>query len=295
MRLKDVPEAIRPFVFHGVDLSWSEGSDKTYGNCPFCNGDRKLEVSKSTGLWTCHRTKEKGNAIQFLRNLWALSMKATNDYSSLKENRGLGDENTLIQWGVARSITNGNWLVPGYNYQGNICQLYSYVSFGGDKPRLMATSGFQHGLFGRPLYSQQCSRVFLCEGPWDAMALWEALRSISKDKYGVRQTTNFAASFGSTSSILALPGGAFKKTWLPLFSDRIVYLCFDNDHPKVNEVTGKMLPPAGFSHLMKVNMILSKAKRPPTEIYQLDWGEGGYTPHLGDGYDVRDILNNPPE
>ena len=48
----DVPEKLRPYTFHGVELDW-HGKEDAIGDCPFCGRERKFRVNVKTGLFRC--------------------------------------------------------------------------------------------------------------------------------------------------------------------------------------------------------------------------------------------------
>ena len=161
-RIQNTPEALRVYLFHGVDLSWSEGAENAVGECPFCGGAGKFSVNTKTGLWRCFVCAEGsdrtvsggGNATVFLRCLWAARDKATNDYSAIAKNRGLLEPETAMHWGICQDGPHGDWLVPGYAPDGKLMQLYRYQRpAGGGKATLLASPTFGHQLHGVPLVS----------------------------------------------------------------------------------------------------------------------------------------------
>ena len=275
----DRPEALKPYLFHGLDLQWSN-RDQATSDCPFCGGEAKFHVGIKNGLWkcfTCDAGGEKGggNSTVFLRELWAMSSDATTDLEELSSDR-LVEETTLIQWKTVRNPLNDRWMVPGYNPDGSLLQLYKYTKVKGKK-RLLATptKNHPHCLFGYPVYRADCDEVYLCEGPWDAMALWEQLQIK-----------------GSDSCVLGTPGAnVFKDSWSQLFTGKSVNILFDNDHPKTNRKTGQTTDPAGYAGARRVSSILTSSNHPPVSINYLQWGEGGFDRNIPDGTDVRDFLN----
>ncbi len=288
------PEKLRPYLFHGVSLHWKEGDREAVGECPFC-GRPKFCVNVKTGkwgCWTCGGDTEKGggNALTFIRQLWKASDDATTKYDTLADNRKLLQADTLIHWGVARSIVTDNWLVPGYSAKGKLTQLYQYIRFQ-DRMKLLLTPTLGHRLHGVNLYDVKKSTVYLCEGPWDAMALWEVLGQCKETPQGLAPTANRDKSYLADANVLAAPGClVFFDDWLPLFADKFCVLMYDNDHPRKHPKTGKEIAPAGLVGMQRVAASLSKAKKPPTTIAYHRWGDGGFTPDLPHGYDVRDCL-----
>lgn len=285
----ELPEKLKPYTFHGAELRVT-GSEQSVGTCPFCGREDHFSVNLESGLWTCHRCGESGNASTFLRKLWTLCDAQTQDYGSL-EDRGMLYPDTFMHWGVARSVLTGDWLVPGYNREGKLCQLYRYIS-DGRRMKLMPTPTLGHQLFGVPLYDSHKPTVYLCEGPWDGMKLWETLRFTKETKSGYMQTANPASSLLAISSVLAVPGcTTFQDSWLPLFEDKTVVLMYDSDHPGTHPKTGKATPPAGSTGMRRVARLLLAAGTPAGMVKYLYWGDAGYNPAFSSGYDVRDRLS----
>lgn len=269
---------LRVFIFHGVDgLSTLTGSDQAEGVCPFCDKP-KFRVSVATGLFDCKVCGVSGNSITFLRQLWERSLEATaeEDYRELAEDRKLLSWETLKEWGVAKSVITGEWLLPGFSLDGKLNQLYRYAEPpGDDRKALLASPGLKQHLLGVNLLDRAKKGVIrVAEGPWDGMALWETIRLTDRDK---------------DESVVAVPGCAiFSETWLPLFEGRTVNLLYDSDHPRrVGEGNGRVIPPSGWAGMVRAAGILARGAK---DIWYLHWGDEGYDPDLPSGYDLRDFL-----
>lgn len=157
------PKTLRPYVFHGVGLDWKEGEANATGDCPWCGREGKFSVEVADGLskcWGCgggDGTKGK-NAVSFLKLLWERSLATTQvrDLAELAAERGLLDLDTLTQWGVCRSATTGDWLVPAFDVQGRLHQLHRYLLDRKTGRRLLLPTpdlwpeGRKLGLFGVP-------------------------------------------------------------------------------------------------------------------------------------------------
>lgn len=269
---------MRPYIFHGLDLNWKNGDAHATGDCPWCGKENHFSVSIDKGLWRClvcgeGSEKGGGNALIFLRMLHSRSDSSELMTAYLLEDRKLLGPKTVDDWRLKPSLIDRVWLVPGYNAKGDIAQLYRFVKVEG-KYRLLATPELSSGLFGVSAYDKKRRTVWLCEGPWDGMALYETLRAE-----------------GSSDNVLAVPGAnTFQEAWRPLFAGKTVNLLFDNDYPKRNPRTGKYAPAAGTAGMKRVAGILSAGKAPPKQINYVHWGDEGYDPGLPDGYDVRDAL-----
>lgn len=287
---QELPDTLRPYEFHGLDLV-AKGKQAT-ADCPFCGKEGKFSVSVETGQYKCWAGScgKTGNAHVFLRELWDLSEKSTGSHDELCEHRGFLDATSPLMWEIVRSATTGDWLVPGYSPDGTLRQLYRYVH-GPDRWTLYPTPTLGHQVHGVNLYDPARPVVWLCEGPWDAVALWETLGKTKGEADGFSVTANPDASLLKECSVLAVPGcNVFHESWLPLFAGKVVNLMFDSDHPKKNPKTGESLPPAGYAGMLRVAEMMASAREAPSEINLLKWGPEGYDPLLKSGHDVRDHL-----
>ncbi len=292
------PKHLRPYVFHGVHLEWRDGDDHALGDCPFCHKENKFSVNQVTGLWRCYvcgkgSDRGGGNEYTFLRELHGMSVSATQteDYAMLAQDRRLLYPETLVSWGVCRSVITGDWMVPGYNADGKLTQLYRYVRGDGGRMVLKGTWEMAQGLFGVDLWDGNKSETHYCEGPWDGMAYWETLRGTKLVDGKYSPTSSEASSLLSDINVLAVPGcGSFPEPWTKLGGGKRVRLLYDNDHPKENPPgSGRFVQP-GYDGMRRATGILSRAEDLPIEVQYLKWGEGGYDPTLSSGHDVRDLL-----
>lgn len=293
---KSIEEWVKPYAFHGLDLTPNSAGTEASGPCPWCDDDQgKFNLGLDTGQWRCWKCRQGnekggGNLAVFLKMLWERSDVATKDYEALRADRGLRYPDTLMHWGAAQSILTGVWVLPGYSTSGVLVQLYKYTKVEG-KGRLLATPGVGHALFGMPLYRRDCVTVYACEGPWDAMALWEVMKECKHDDEGrLIPTASAENNLLATASVLAVPGNmVFFPAWAPLFAGKRVVLMYDSDHPKKDKA-GRVIPPAGLQGMQHAAKVLSSVDEPPAEIRYLKWGKDGYDPSLPSGYDVRDKL-----
>lgn len=289
------PKALRPYKFHGLAMSWSEGREQVQADCPFCGKEGKLWLNAGNGLWDCKVCGLTGNSYTFVRELWRVSDEATTDYDELVADRGYVNSDGLMRWGVCKSVITDEWLVPGYNRDGKMCQLYRYVSVEG-KYRLWATTDMEQQLLGVNLYDPKKPEVWLCEGVWDCIALWELLRGTKRlDDGTYTATANEGASLLKDVNTLGVAGATiFNDAWLPLFAGKRVVMAYHNDYPRKHPTTGKDMAPAGFSALKRMTKTFASAEAPPTELSYVNWGPGGFDRSLKDGYDVRDVATAGP-
>lgn len=301
---EEIPEVLRPYVFHGVDLGYRPRDKEAVGDCPFC-GREKFSVNTSTGQWRClvcnegdenGKSIKGGNATIFIQKLLAQSDKSTTEYNEFCEQRGLLYPETLVDWNVCKSISTGEWLVPGWSWSesdksARMTQLYRYVKTP-KRYNLFPTPTLGGKLFGLNLFDPKKETVYICESVWDAMAVYEILKIAKYDDRGkLVQTSNVDKSLYGTSNIVATPGcTTFFESWLPLFANKKVVILAQNDHPKPHPKTGEMLPPASYNGALRIIRMLSEADVKPLSVSLLLWGDDGYDESLPSGYDARDAL-----
>ncbi len=302
---KDLPAQLKPFSFHGVEFN-EIGDEQATAECPFC-GKSKFYVSIEKGLWQCKvcasgSDKGGGNIYTFLNLLWEMGGKNSQGYADFAKQRKLLNADTLVEWGVVKSPLTGEWLVPAFNLEGKLNNLYRYTKMV-EKQKdgtwkewmaLQCTAGLKHSLHGYNLFDKDKPEVWVCEGPWDGMAAWEILRSAKTSEDGLMFTGTPSVSLLANINILATPGAnVFNADWAKLLPGKKVTFPFDSDHP-LTQPSGNTLVPVGFAGVKRNSEILASAEEPPESIHYLDWGPEGYDPDLPDGTDIRDVLAEEP-
>jgi uncharacterized C2H2 Zn-finger protein len=302
------PEALRPYLFHGVELSWRDDrGGEAAGDCPLCGKEGKFYVAVADGRWQCKvcmagTRRGGGEKFIFLRLLWEESRRATTatDLAALARERRLLSGDTPDAWGACKSLLTGEWLLPGYSADGRLTQLYAYLS----DPRrpgrrhLLPTPGMgdaagvpKHGLFAPTERTKDPGVVYYCEGPWDGMALWEVLGRTRGEDGGLVVTGNPDASLLAGAAVVAVPGcNVFYPSWARVAAGRRAVLLYDNDHPRPHPRTGQLTPSAGYEGVRRAAGVLAGAEGGPETVHWLAWGPEGYNPNLPSGYDVRDWL-----
>jgi len=278
-KVNTTPSTLRPYEAHGVVLDWKEGGKQASGSCPFCSSEGKFTVSVAKGLWRCFscncgpdrgKPVRGGNAGDFLELLHETAAKTQiNGYDVLAQSRSLLNESTLEKWGCVKSHLTGEWIVPGYDVAGKVHNLYRWgVNHKTGKGVLYSTPDTTHGLFGVHLLEGR-EKLFLTEGPWDAMALWEAE--------------------GGEIDVLAVPGcTTFLPEWASLFAGKDVVILYDSDHAR--DTPAGRVDGAGFGGVKRVCKTLKESADPPRSVSYLKWGPEGYDPTLPSGTDIRDFL-----
>lgn len=274
----------------------SVGREEVY--CAVVDGPETFALDDNLLTGNCKVCGEKGNALSFLGLVWDRGVTNPPELAALAGNRGLLSPETLTAWGVRQSPITREWIVPGWSPSGKLCQLYRYVPHPvTGKMVLLATPEFQHGLFAPVGFQHGPPReeLHLLEGPWDAMAYWEALGVSKAGESGLVPTGNPEASLLTETEVRATPGASvLPDGWVSAFGGKRVALFFDSDHPKPNPVTKKLQPPAGLSGMKRVVQALSRNPEKPAEVRYLHWGDDGYDPERPSGFDVRDFLKTAP-
>lgn len=309
-----LPDALRPFQAYGLALRFRNATEAS-ADCPFCLKEDKFWVNAGSGEWhcfTCSAGAEKGNGkpggniYTFMRCLHALAVSKTTpgDYEALRKDRKLLSAETLAAWGVCRSPVDGRWLVPAYGADLKLNGLYRYVKIkdksGRYKARLLPAPGLNHHLhLHADSYSRDKPEVYLCEGPWDGMALWETLRytrlSHEVSRSGAESVagtvTGNPDSCGLAEvNVVAAPGAnVFSDHWLPLFAGKTVTMFYDSDRP------GERGGQPGLDGMKRVTAALALGSPPAEKAFYLSWGPHGYDPSLPSGADVRDVITARPD
>lgn len=288
------PKMLKPYVFHGVDFSSDDGAEAV-GTCPFCGREGKFYVQVDTGVWSCKvcqtgTKKGGGNAYTFIRELHAMSAKSGSLNGTLAQARKLLSKAVLDKWGVVQSSTTGEYLIPGWNPDGKLTQLYKYAKFG-SKMILYGTPELHAAMYGVDLFDKSKSEVWVFEGPWDAMAAWEVVNGVKDEGGRWVPTANQVLSVGGDVNIVAIPGAnVFQESWVPLFAGKRVTIFFDSDHPK--EHAGRQVGCAGYVGAKRTAGMLARPDGTgASEVHYLQWGPDGYDPDKASGWDVRDHLS----
>ena len=291
----DSPEALRVYLFHGLDVQYKRGAKDAVSECPFCGREGKLNINVTSSKFGCVVCGEAGNQYIFLRKLHDLAMKntPTSDYELLRKDRNLLSADTLIQWGIAKSPINQKWLVPGYNEKGALTNLYQY-RFNGERMMLMPTPTVGHAIMGMGQYDAKKPVTVICEGVWDGASLFEILERTESVGEDYASTEDPSRSLLSDKNVLSIPAAlVYKEAWLPLFKGQTVILMAQNDHPHENRMTGTKSAPASYSGMERIaRMGLGCKSSKPTEMRLLTWGPEGYDLDLASGYDTRDALTS---
>lgn len=331
-------DKLKPFHFHGLETN--NDSRQAVADCPFCTAGGKFGIQVETGKYRCVRCEETGNIYTFLTRLYAESLQHTgeSDYDALADARRLAADD-LRAWGLAKSILSGDWIIPSWKRRNPgeqadtdkvlpdgtrlvLTNLYRVVPIGDTtKYKIMSTPECKLGPFGLDLYLQSTAPTTrVCEGLWDGIAMYSALRSHRPGKgEQLIKTADVTNSLCNQYSVFATPGaGNFNAEWFQYMEGKDIELLYDNDHPrkypsdheKAGElmvVRGKHVRP-GWDGMQRIVELANVAPKRPKSISLINWANASWTadrggevakhptpghhPLLPDGFDLRDYLGN---
>lgn len=297
MALKDAPEKLQPYLFYGVDLEW-DGSKDARGTCPFCGKDDHFFVCQDKGLWNCRvcgegSLKGGGNIYTFMQAYWdACNSEFDKDqYKKLSKQRNLSIQ-TLLDWGVVWGFLTNEWLLPCHNKDKSMVNLYRYAQFkkkdGTPIKRFIGCPTLDAGLFGMINYSDKNKRTEFCEGPFDGMVLYEAMKShCDKGSGKFVPTSKPQRSLLRGRNIVAVPGcETFLDKWAFYFKGHDARFWYDSDHPRKHPKLEKLIEPAGYAGMRRAIQVTVKSLNSAQII---DWGPNGYDPNRPSGFDLSDL------
>ena len=250
MNWDQIPEALWPYVAHGVEFS-TESKDQWVGTAPFSNKPNKFYVNPKTGLWDEKLLGLKGNDITFFGHMAKLYREGLTDeaLAALSDNRGLPPDALLASH---IGFDGTHYMLPVYSSKGTVRDIkrWSFKS-----SRLMVTKGQKSQLYGMEdlAKAKKGSKVYICEGEWDRVALKWLFKKLKID-----------------STVVAVPGASvFKEEWVPFFDGKEIVWMGDNDD--AGDKGAALIRERFFSSGIGVSY--------------LNWPET-----WEDGYDVRDFI-----
>jgi len=202
----EVPRKLDPFVFHEVEFNRESGGQYV-GECPFCGKSNHFYVNAENALWDCKACGAEGNLHTFLGQIAELICRTTSAdaYAELAKDRGL-PRSAFKRWGLG--YDGADWVIPtwsrnaplgGSNKPATNIRLWNPTT-----KRLISTKGCPVGLYGARHLSRAKagSRVWVCEGEWDAIALSHIFSRARLDDV-----------------VVAVPGASiFKDEWVEDFN-----------------------------------------------------------------------------
>jgi len=237
---------LRGFEQHGATLL-SRNAAHVVGDCPFCDHPSHFYVNIKTLLWDCKHCLKAGDFARFLDLCSERYRTALTDAlaATLAKDRGITPK-TLRSWGVG-------WADIFYTIplSGNSRRLTTglqryYLS----EHRLLETTGGKLS-FIVPEMVYGSDTLWVCEGAWDGMALWEALEALN-----LRE------------DVVASPGAGTFPGDLERFYGKDVVFVYDND---TAGIVGSKRAAAKVSNVAR-------------SVKFMQWPRG-----IPEGYDIRDL------
>lgn len=246
---EDTPAIIRTINTYGANIS--KGAKDWVGTCPFCGKVKKLFVNPEREVWDCKVCGASGNRLSFLQQVYdSIKKDATEqDFEDLSEHRKI-PVSYLKNAGFAK--LDDFWILPGKTSNDKIHDLRRYNL----ETKVMAsTGGCSSQLLGAEKLARAVSgtRVWICEGEWDSLAMTWILEELKLEDL-----------------VVAVPGASvFKKDWVCLFQGMHVIAAYDHDRAGIAGAQRcfKMLKEVASS----LKFVCWPASRP-------------------DGYDIRDHI-----
>lgn len=253
MAFRDHP-AVKAYCQHGF-VPESEQGNQIVGDCPFCSRALKFYVNEDNKKWDCKVCERFGGFLTFLSEMTKLCEKRLTKEKAtwLSKSRGVSIA-TLKYAHVGFNPLTNHYTLPTFQADGEtVADLRIYTN-----GRLISTSGCKTGLWNSASLMNNDGQVWLCEGEWDGLAMWEIIAGLEP--------------------VVAVPGAAvFKPQWINMMRDRKVIALYDNDQP-------------GRTGAIKAFNLLHPVTR---ELRFLHW-----SPETPDKFDIRDLyakLKKPKE
>lgn len=262
-RLKD-HKNLTVFKQHGF-IYKGESGNQVYGYSIF-SGKDNFWINPEKKTWDCKNTGYEGGYAKFLQCVHEMSVKSLNGLplSKLRKSRGL-QRNTFTSHKVGYNPSNDTYVIPIYDANNDKIWDLKIFNPKAKKNNMFGTAGGSVGLYGWDELSA-AKTIWLVEGEWDKMAMWEILYNMKK--------------LGD-ETVVSAPGAlTFKTDWPQLFKDKDVICAYDKDDPKT--VNGILRPGAGPKGTMKVSKLIKNVTKSLNFVH---WPK-----NKKDGYDVRDLL-----
>lgn len=222
------------------------------GACPFCKKDKHFFFS-ATYKWDCKHCQRNGNVYTFIKFIHQIICK-TERIELLSSDRSISID-TLRNNNVRWNPLNSSYVIPCYNSDGNVNQLYKAtpnVNKEGSY-RIGNTPSIEGQLYNWP--STTYEDIWLVEGIMDKLA--------AEDIVGQ-----------SKISVIGFPGSSFKHTWCSAVSGKNVKIITDND-----DAGGK---------IRKIILDrFNESPKKPASVQVVSWSN-----ELKKGYDTNDVLKD---
>lgn len=204
-------KGLAAFEQHGVAIARTTGKEAS-GTCPWCGKRDKFFIETERLVWDCKVCGVHGNLEGFLAEAAKRNAAGTPAATLFALGKQRGGLRTATLQAFGMGFRAGEYTYPArtLNARGEwrVCDVRRYKL--GGRPH--STSGAHLGLIV-PEALRGSARVYICEGEWDGMALWQVLREL-----------------GHGEDVVAVCGaGNFPRKLVGWFGGKDVVLLFDND------------------------------------------------------------------
>lgn len=242
------------FIQHGFQPE-QIGGQQVQGYSIF-SGENSMWVHPTKKMWSCNKTGKNGGFKTWIQEV----VKHCRDnigmgMGKLVKDRGLLRK-TIRHHEIGYNEVTDRYIVPIYDGNGDSfsdVKVYD-MNAKSKKWKFVSTSGMTNSLYGQHTVKGSNGTIWLCEGEWDAIAMWEILQSV-----GLENDITLAVSGGTT----------FKNEWHGIFKDRDVRVLYDHDK-------------TGFRGQNKVHKSISSLVR---SIQYVHWDS---IDNVKDNFDLRD-------
>jgi predicted ArsR family transcriptional regulator len=207
------PDVIRTLNYWGADMQPPPGQGGNwFGDCPLCGKERKFFCEVSKTLWDCKVCGASGNHVSFIEAIY----KSQSEYARERDWNRLSVHRKIPVEALKRSgigYDGKHWLFPGHSARGVMHDIRRYDE---DTKTMMSTAGCKTQLWRGHILAaaREGTRVWLCEGEWDAIAMMWLLHEMKN----------------TDDVVVAVPGAnVFKADWAELFRGKAVMCLYDAD------------------------------------------------------------------
>lgn len=236
-----------------LGIEFQEKGTQLVTDCLHCGKESHVYFDRDRTVWDCKRCGAHGNGTTFLEKILDLSQENLANSTAAQKAARISRRLPTAAFTLSSvGYWMGIYTIPVRGVDGVLrdCRLWEVGK------RVNSLSGAELWLWGSEKLTKDSQQtVYLCEGEWDGIA-----------------TSYILHKAGSNAVAVAVPGsGTFKREWIPLFAEKDVLICYDNDE-------------AGGKGERKVYRLLRGVAR---SIRCLHWPE-----EVSDGYDLRDMITS---
>ncbi len=204
---------LKAFRQHGF-IDVEETGNQIRGHCPFCLKENHFYLNPSKGVWDCKSCGAEGGFGKYLAavNSFTQEHYTQKHKSILSKDRGIL-KSTLDIFDLGFNPITSKYIIPVYDYQEE--KTLNLKMFSTTEGGILGTATCAHYLFNSWSVTDTHKTVWLCEGEWDCMAMYEILKKLN--------LTQIDVAVGSPGANI------FKDDWLAYFKNKKVICVYDKD------------------------------------------------------------------